>query len=266
MKVLTFLILTKIAYGRACKTKLKTLQLQTSHILIHIFGKTSPLKSPCWKSMGRPYGLEVAVEVEGCRKGWEVNPRASIILETIKAVSTISFQSNCPPKLERGHHGRLFHLSVNWSFSTEFTLESSNTPAWLLFPTISPLEGKLNSHVSDSFIPNSSQWYIERAVGASEKFHSFFHFLVLPPQSPFPSLCGHGLFLWPVVNYLHSKCCSWIPCSQLRICLWACNLANMGSFIPINWKSKHIFYRNPIPIDPHSCYPLSCCSHQADMK
>lgn len=125
MKVLTFLILTKIAYGRACKTKLKTLQLQTSHILIHIFGKTSPLKSPCWKSMERPYGLEVAVEVEGCRKGWEVNPRASIILETIKAVSTISFQSNCPPKLERGHHGRLFHqsteafkLNLHWNHPT----------------------------------------------------------------------------------------------------------------------------------------------------
>ena len=117
-----------------------------------------------------------------------------------------------------------------------------------------------------SDIAAASQWYIERAIGESEKFHSFFHFLVLLPQSPFPSLCGRGLFLWPVVNYLHSKCCSWIPCSQLRICLWACNLANMGSFIPVNWKSKHIFYRNPIPIDPHSCYPLPCCSHQADMK
>ena len=180
--------------------------------------KKSPLKSLCWKFMDRPYGLEVAVEVEGCSKGWEVNPRAFIILETIKAVPTISFQCNCPPKLERGHHGRLSHLSVNWHCSTQFTLETSNRPAWqLLFPTISSLEEKLNSHVSDSFTPNSSQWYIERAVGESEKFHSFFHFLVLPPQSPLSSLCGPVLFLWPVVNHLHSKCCSWILYSQLSM-------------------------------------------------
>ena len=206
--------------------------------------------------MERPYGLEGAVEVEGCSKGWEVDPRAFTILETIKAVPTTSLQCNCPPKLERGHPGRLSHLSVNWHFSTQFTLETSNPPAWqLLLPTISSLEGKLNSHVSDSFTPNSSQWYIERAVGESEKFHSLFHFLVLPPQSPLSSLCGPGLFLRPAVNHLHSKCCSWILYSQLSICLWACNLANTGSFIPINWKSKHIFYRNPIPIDPHSCYP-----------
>lgn len=29
--------------------------------------------------------------------------------------------------------------------------------------------------------------------------------------------------------------------------LWACNLANAGSFIPIKRKSKHVFYRNPPP-------------------
>jgi len=98
----------------------------------------------------------------GLQKG--VGSESQSIHHLVNNKGSFNYQlSMCPPKLERGHHGRLFHLSVNWSFSTEFTLESSNPPAWqLLFPTISPLEGKLNSHVSDSFTPNSSQWYWRR--------------------------------------------------------------------------------------------------------
>lgn len=44
-------------------------------------------------------------------------------------------------------------------------------------------------------------------------------------------------------------------CSQPRIFQWVCSLANTGPFIPIKWKSKHIFCRNPTPMDPSCCYP-----------
>ena len=79
------------------------------------------------RTMQRPYGLEMAVEVE---KGWEMNPRAPIILGIIKAVSAINFQCNHPPKLERGHHGRLFTCQLTY-FSAEFTFELSNPPPTL---------------------------------------------------------------------------------------------------------------------------------------
>lgn len=179
------------------------------------------------RTLERPYGLEMAVEVE---KGWEMNPRAPIILGIIKPVLAIRFQCNHPPKLERGHHRRLLTYQLTY-FSTEFTLELSNPPLWqLLFPTISPLEGNFNPYVSDPFTPNTSHCYIERAGRESGKFQSFFHFLVLPPQFPLPSLCGPGLFLWPAINHLHPKGCNWILCSQLRIFLWVCNLANTVSY------------------------------------
>lgn len=54
--------------------------------------------------------------------------------------------------------------------------------------------------------------------------------------------------------------------SQPRIFQWVCNLANTGSFIPIKWKSKHIFCRNPTPIDPSCLLPLPCYSQQTAMK
>lgn len=122
--------------------------------------------------------------------------------------------------------------------------------------TVLPLlEKKFNPHDSDWFTPNSSQHYTETAFGESEKFQSFFHFLILLPQFPSPSFCGPGLFLWPAINHLHLKGCSWIPHFQPRIFLWVCNLANTGSFIPIKWKSKHVFCRNPPPIDPPPATP-----------
>lgn len=76
------------------------------------------------RTLERPYGLEMAVEVE---KGWEMNPRAPIILGIIKPVLAIRFQCNHPPKLERGHHRRLLTYQLTY-FSTEFTLELSNPP------------------------------------------------------------------------------------------------------------------------------------------
>lgn len=94
---------------------------------------------------------------------------------------------------------------------------------------------------------------MERAFGEAGTFQCCLHFLGRPSQFPPPSLCGPGLFLWPAINHLLSKGCSWIPCSQPRIFLWVCNLASAGSFIPIKWKSKPVFYRNP----PHPPTHLS---------
>lgn len=186
----------KDAYGRACKSKPKKRLSNFKHhtFQIHIFEK----KSLCWKSietkkiramtakgyhkrtLERPYGLEMAVEVE---KGWEMNPRAPIILGIIKAVSAIRFQCNHPPKLERGHHGRLLTYQLTY-FSTEFTLELSNPQLWqLLFPTISPLEGNFNPYVSDPFTPNTSQCYIERA-GKVRKIPVLLSFSCSAPSIP----------------------------------------------------------------------------------
>lgn len=139
-----------------------------------------------------------------------------------------------------------------------FTCQSAGIVFNNCFPLFSPLEGKFNPYVSDSFTSNSSQCYTEKVFEEQGKFLSFFHFLVTPPQFPPPSLCGPGL------SFGHKsppplKAAAELR-SQPRIFQWVCNLANTGPFIPIKWKSKHIFCRNPTPIDPSCLLPLPCYS------
>lgn len=176
----------------------------------------------------------MAVEVEGCRKGGEVNPRSSIILGIVKAVRLSAFNVTILQNWREAITGR------------PFTCQSAEIVFNYCFPLLPHLKGSL-IHMFLIHLHLTCHNVILRESG---EFQSFFHFLVLPLNIPPPSLRGPGLFLWLAINHLHSKGCSWIPCSQLRIFLWVCSLANTGSFIPIKWKSKHIFCRNPTPIDP----------------
>lgn len=140
--------------------------------MLKIHGKTLWFGGGCG-------GLRVA------GRRWEVNPRASIILETIRQFQlsafkvtvlqswrrpswkTFSFVSQLKPKL----NSHLNHPTPQLDYCSHY------------FPT----GRKLNSHVSDSFIPNSSQWYIERAIWSVQKnsIPSFiFLFCLLNPHFP----------------------------------------------------------------------------------